>query len=197
MTRSLRRGGRGRKRWMKSQRCEEGRNKKWVTTYKNKETKITWGWTSLSSCPAPSPMCMVGGCFLTILRRALRCFLHTEPLLEAQSCCSRPFLWPTLLHTCSQNVTTLARVLIELRRLPCVWRPCVHMCVRIEAKWGTERQGTKLRLPHFSWILETLPLSQRWPAEAAGLYISILYSSRNATIRRCSVIQLLKSECAG
>lgn len=140
MTRSLRHGGRGRKQWMKSQRCEEGRNKKWVTTYKNEEIKITWGWTSLSSCPAPSPMCMVGGCFLTILRRARSCFLHTEPLLEAQSCCSRPFLWPTLLHTSSQNVTTLARVLIELGGcLVCG----VHVCMCVSVSRQNEELNDK------------------------------------------------------
>lgn len=50
-------------------------------------SKITPRGNFQRSWPAPSPMCMVRGCFLTILRRVRRCFLHTEPLLEAQSCC--------------------------------------------------------------------------------------------------------------
>lgn len=145
-------------------------------------------------------MCMVRGCFLTILRREQSCFLHTEPLLEAQSCCraglqqqTLPFPRPTLLHTASQNVTTLARVLIELEWLACV-------CVHAEARGGTKRNDKQQNLRE-----ETPPplfLNRRSPptlsaltcrgGQGARFYTSELQKSNNFT----ALTQLLKTECA-
>lgn len=175
----------------KSENKEKTDAKK-VETKSDSQLKISWlkitsGWTFLCSWPAPSPMCMVRGCFLTILRRERSCFLHTEPLLEAQSCCrarlrqqTLPFPRPTLLHAAGQNVTTLARVLIELEWLACAY---VHAEEKGETNKMTNNETCNIKcLPDVSWILEALPLSQCWPAEAVRVHVSILQSSRKATI---------------
>lgn len=121
-------------------------------------------------------MCMVSGCFLTILSRARCCFLPTEPLLQAQSCCRARLQQQTLPFPPLDPHFLPKR---DYARSCANWTQVAAVCVHTEAKRGTKQNNKqqKKRLPHFSWILETLPLTQRWPAEAVRVHVSILQSS--------------------
>lgn len=133
--------------------------------------QITSGWTLLHSWPALSPMCMVWGCFGTILKATTCCFLHAESLLQAQSCCccwaplQRQALPFPSTHTSCANVNTLV----------CVLNSSGHIKAKSRIKLNNKQQKTPLH--YFFWILDTPPLTQRWPVEAAQVDISILHSS--------------------
>lgn len=93
-------------------------------------------------------------------------------------------------HTSCQNVTTLARVPIELKWLPFVSTPRQREELN---KITSNRKNASLTFPESSKPSHSLSADLQRQSECTFLYFRAL---QKPTIHRCSLTHLLKTECA-